>query len=89
MTPAAVLALVMAQLMAARTGAENARRMAAGIGPGALPGVVFGTDVLWNVFGARLFPFQRSRAFHLSLKTAIDRTFGGLPGVLGLKVALT
>ncbi|MDX5350056.1 MAG: LysE family transporter [Paracoccaceae bacterium] len=56
---------------------------------GALLGVVFTTDFLWNVFVARLFSFDRSRAAYLSLKTAIDRTFGGLLGVLGLKVALT
>ena len=56
---------------------------------GALLGVVFTTDFLWNVFVARLFSFDRSRAAYLSLKTAIDRSFGGLLGVLGLKVALT
>ncbi|MFP5478566.1 MAG: LysE family translocator [Alphaproteobacteria bacterium] len=54
-----------------------------------LLGVVFTTDFLWNVLVARLFSFDRSRAFYLSLKTAIDRSFGGLLGALGLKVALT
>ena len=54
-----------------------------------LLGVVFTTDFLWYVLVARLFSFDRSRAFYLSLKTAIDRSFGGLLGALGLKVALT
>jgi len=56
---------------------------------GALLGMIFTTDFLWNVLVARLFSFERSRACYLSLKTAIDRTFGGLLGTLGLKVALT
>lgn len=56
---------------------------------GALLGVVFSTDFLWNALVARLFSFDRSRAAYLSLKTAIDRSFGGLLGALGLKVALT
>lgn len=55
---------------------------------GALLGMIFATDFLWNVLVARLFSLDRSRAFYLSLKTAIDRTFGGLLGALGLKVAL-
>lgn len=56
---------------------------------GALLGVVFSTDFLWNVLVARLFSFDRSRAAYLSLKTLIDRSFGGILAALGLKVALT
>ncbi len=56
---------------------------------GALLCVVFSTDFIWNVIVARLFSFPRSRAAYLSLKTAIDRSFGGILGLLGLKVALT
>lgn len=51
--------------------------------------VIFLNDFLWNVIVARLFSFDRSRAAYLSLKTAIDRSFGGILGLLGLKVALT
>lgn len=56
---------------------------------GALLCVVFSTDFIWNVIVARLFSFERSRRFYLSLKTLIDRSFGGLLAALGLKVALT
>lgn len=56
---------------------------------GALLAVVFSTDFAWNVVVARLFSFERSRAAYLSLKTVIDRSFGGLLAALGLKVALT
>lgn len=56
---------------------------------GALLGVVFSSDFLWNVLVARLFSFDRSRRAYLSLKTLIDRSFGGLLAALGLKVALT
>lgn len=56
---------------------------------GALLCVVFSTDFVWNVIVARLFSFERSRRFYLSLKTLIDRSFGGLLAALGLKVALT
>lgn len=56
---------------------------------GALLLVVFSTDFVWNVIVARLFSFERSRRFYLSLKTLIDRSFGGLLAALGLKVALT
>ena len=56
---------------------------------GALLCVVFSTDFIWNVIVARLFSFERSRRFYLSLKTLIDRSFGGILAALGLKVALT
>lgn len=51
--------------------------------------VVFGTDFLWNVVVARVFSLDRSRAAYLSLKSVIDRSFGGLLAVLGLKIAAT
>jgi len=54
-----------------------------------LLGVVFANETLWNVLVARLFSFDRSRAGYLSLKTLLDRAFGGLLGLLGLKIAAT
>lgn len=56
---------------------------------GALLCVVFSTDFTWNVIVARLFSFDRTRAAYLNLKTLIDRSFGGVLCLLGLKVALT
>lgn len=56
---------------------------------GALLCVVFSTDFTWNVIVARLFSFDRTRAAYLNLKTLIDRSFGAVLALLGLKVALT
>lgn len=55
----------------------------------ALLSVVFANETLWNILVARLFSLERSRAGYLSLKSVIDRTFGGLLGLLGLKIAAT
>lgn len=55
----------------------------------ALLAVVFSTDFLWNVLVARLFSLDRTRAVYLSLKTLIDRVFGGFLALLGAKIALT
>ena len=55
----------------------------------ALLGVVFANETLWNILVARLFSFDRSRAAYISLKTVLDRAFGGLLGLLGLKIAAT
>ena len=51
--------------------------------------IVFINDAGWNVIVARIFSLPRSRAAYLSLKTLIDRTFGGLLALLGAKLALT
>lgn len=51
--------------------------------------VVFITDFTWNVFVARLFSFEQSRRAYLSLKTVIDRCFGGLLALLGLSIVFT
>ncbi len=37
---------------------------------------------------ARLFSFERSRVAYARLKSRIDRVFGGLLGLLGVKIAL-
>ncbi len=51
--------------------------------------VVFLNETLWNTFVARIFSFNRSRAAYISLKSAIDRSFGTLLALLGLKIAVT
>jgi len=51
--------------------------------------VVFLNETIWNTLVARIFSFQRSKAAYISLKTIIDRCFGGLLAVLGLKIAAT
>ncbi|MFN4172202.1 MAG: LysE family translocator [Pseudorhodobacter sp.] len=55
----------------------------------ALLAVVFAKETGWNILVVRLFSFDRSRAGYVSLKTLLDRAFGGLLGLLGVKVALT
>lgn len=55
----------------------------------ALMGVVFLNEFLWNIGVARIFSLDRSRLAYISLKTIIDRSFGGLLGLLGLKIAAT
>ncbi|WP_298256218.1 LysE family translocator [uncultured Litoreibacter sp.] len=51
--------------------------------------LVFLNDTLWNVFVARLFSFDRSRRAYLGLKSHLDRCFGGLLALLGVKIAAT
>ena len=53
----------------------------------ALLTVVFLNETLWNTFVARIFSFNRSRHVYISLKSAIDRCFGAMLAVLGLKIA--
>ncbi len=52
-------------------------------------GIVFVNDAGWNVIIARIFSLPRTRAIYLNLKTLIERIFGGLLALLGLKLALT
>ncbi|WP_444455210.1 LysE family translocator [Rhodobacter capsulatus] len=56
---------------------------------GVILGIIFFNDTVWNVLVARIFSLDRTRAAYLGLKTLIDRTFGGLLGLMGLKLALT
>jgi threonine/homoserine/homoserine lactone efflux protein len=51
--------------------------------------VVFLNEAIWNTLVARIFSFNRSKAAYISLKTIIDRSFGGLLALLGLKIAAT
>jgi threonine/homoserine/homoserine lactone efflux protein len=56
---------------------------------GVILAIIFFNDTVWNVLVARIFSLDRTRAAYLGLKTLIDRTFGGLLGLMGLKLALT
>ncbi len=53
----------------------------------ALLAVVFLNEAVWNTLVARIFSFQRSKTAYISLKTIIDRSFGGLLALLGVKIA--
>jgi threonine/homoserine/homoserine lactone efflux protein len=55
----------------------------------ALLTVVFLNETVWNTLVARIFSFDRSKAAYISLKSIIDRSFGGLLALLGLKIAAT
>ena len=51
--------------------------------------VVFLNEAVWNTLVARIFSYQTSRNTYISLKTVIDRSFGGLLAILGIKIATT
>lgn len=51
--------------------------------------VIFTAETVWNSLVARIFSLDRTRAKYISLKTVIDRSFGGLLAVLGVKIAAT
>lgn len=55
----------------------------------ALLAVVFLNETIWNTLVARIFSFDRTRAAYISLKSLIDRSFGGLLALLGVKIAAT
>jgi threonine/homoserine/homoserine lactone efflux protein len=55
----------------------------------AILAIVFVNDTGWNIIVARIFSLPRTRAGYLGLKSVIDRTFGGLLALLGLKLAMT
>lgn len=55
----------------------------------ALLAVVFMNETLWNILVARIFSLDRTRARYISLKTVIDRVFGGMLALLGVKLAAT
>ena len=50
--------------------------------------VVSLNETIWNILVARLFSLDRSRSAYISLKSIIDRSFGGMLALLGVKVAL-
>ncbi len=51
--------------------------------------VVFLNETVWNTLVARVFSLDRTRAGYVRLKGTIDRSFGGLLALLGLKIATT
>lgn len=55
----------------------------------ALLTVIFAAETLWNTLVARIFSLDRARAKYISLKTVIDRSFGGMLALLGIKIAAT
>jgi threonine/homoserine/homoserine lactone efflux protein len=56
---------------------------------GALLALIFTAETAWNSLVARIFSLERTRARYISLKTIIDRSFGGLLALLGIKIAAT
>ncbi|MFZ1661765.1 MAG: LysE family translocator [Paracoccaceae bacterium] len=55
---------------------------------GALLLVVFLNEAVWNILVARIFSLDCTRRGYISLKSVIDRLFGGLLAILGLKIAV-
>lgn len=55
---------------------------------GLLLGAIFLNEAICTAGVARLFSFERSRRRYARIKGTIDRVFGGLLGLLGVKVAL-
>lgn len=51
--------------------------------------VIFIAETTWNSLVARIFSLDHTRARYISLKTVIDRCFGGALLLLGLKIAAT
>lgn len=51
--------------------------------------VVFLNETLWNTLVARIFSFNRSKTVYIGLKSYIDRVFGGLLALLGVKIIAT
>ena len=72
-----------AVLMSARTGLNE------GFRTGAFLAVLFTFEAAWNILVARIFSLDRTRATYISLKTIIDRAFGGMLVLLGVKIAAT
>ncbi len=51
--------------------------------------VLFLNETVWNTIVARIFSLDRTRDVYIGLKTVIDRTFGGMLALLGVKIAAT
>lgn len=56
---------------------------------GLLLAVIFTAETLWNSLVARIFSLDHTRARYISLKTLIDRCFGGALALLGVKIVAT
>lgn len=55
----------------------------------AILAAVFLNETLWYIFVARVFSLPKARAGYIRLKAVIDRAFGTLIALFGLKIALT
>lgn len=55
----------------------------------ALVCAVFLNETLWYLLVARVFSLPRARTAYLRAKVWVDRFFGGLIGLIGLKIALS
>lgn len=55
----------------------------------ALLTAVMANETIWNTAVARIFSTSTTRAGYISLKTIIDRAFGGILALLGVRIALS
>ncbi|MCG6882980.1 MAG: LysE family translocator [Silicimonas sp.] len=55
----------------------------------ALLAAIFVNETVCTAGVARIFSFETSRAAYARLKSSLDRVFGGILGLLGIKIALT
>ncbi|MBU2936208.1 MULTISPECIES: LysE family translocator [Pacificibacter] len=51
--------------------------------------IIFFNDCGWNIIVSRIFSLERTRRTYLTLKTTIDRVFGGLLAALSAKLVLS
>jgi threonine/homoserine/homoserine lactone efflux protein len=56
---------------------------------GALIVAIFANETLWYLLVARIFSTARARSAYARMKTSVDRAFGGLIALFGVKIALT
>ena len=54
----------------------------------ALIAAIFANETLWYIVVARLFSMSHPRALYLRAKAWIDRAFGTLLALFGLKIAM-
>jgi threonine/homoserine/homoserine lactone efflux protein len=55
----------------------------------ALLSFLFAVETGWNTIVARIFSLDRTRRAYIGAKPVLDRTFGGLLALLGIKIAAT
>ena len=55
----------------------------------AILAAVFVNETMWYILVARIFSLPKARAGYIRLKATIDRAFGTLIALFGLKIALT
>ncbi|HBQ35810.1 MAG TPA: transporter, partial [Rhodobacteraceae bacterium] len=55
----------------------------------AICAMVFFNETVWNALVSRIFSLEKTRKTYLNLKGWIDRAFGGMLALLGVKIAAT